>query len=218
MTATASTTPVPSSVEVRHASGLAGCHQRLLPARSVARCSGIPIDPEAAVAKANRWTARQAVRLNLARQASISAFSHTLTKQSRAGMDLGEPPREWAGRPTCAGPGPLSPEWFAIRLTTLGSEVSLGKPWLDMQNKEKPRRSGAQLAVAAVQEAVCRSKAVQHIEAELSVYDRLSLAEQQALLDALETLDPEDDGGRLVIGEDGGLLLERLVPSNGEDS
>ncbi len=36
-------------------------------------------------------------------------------------------------------------------------------------------------------------KAVQHIETELSVYDSLSLAEQQALLAALELLDVADE-------------------------
>ncbi len=36
-------------------------------------------------------------------------------------------------------------------------------------------------------------KAVQHLEAEVSVYDSLSLAEQQALLAALEALDAADE-------------------------
>ncbi len=36
-------------------------------------------------------------------------------------------------------------------------------------------------------------KAAQHIEASVSVYDNLSLAERQALLAALESLDDDDD-------------------------
>ncbi len=36
-------------------------------------------------------------------------------------------------------------------------------------------------------------KAVQHLEAEVSVYDSLSLAEQQALLAALDALDAADE-------------------------
>ncbi len=36
-------------------------------------------------------------------------------------------------------------------------------------------------------------KAVQHLEAEVSVYDSLSLAEQQALIAALEALDAADE-------------------------
>ncbi len=36
-------------------------------------------------------------------------------------------------------------------------------------------------------------KAVQHTEADISVYDSLSLAEQQALLAILESLDVDDD-------------------------
>jgi hypothetical protein len=38
-------------------------------------------------------------------------------------------------------------------------------------------------------------KATQHIEAELSVYDSLSLAEKQTLLDALEVLDGANEEG-----------------------
>ncbi len=37
-------------------------------------------------------------------------------------------------------------------------------------------------------------KATQHIEAELSVYDSLSLAEKQALLEVLESLDVDEEG------------------------
>ncbi len=37
-------------------------------------------------------------------------------------------------------------------------------------------------------------KAVQHIEAEISVYDSLSLADKQALLAALEALDVDEEG------------------------
>ncbi len=37
-------------------------------------------------------------------------------------------------------------------------------------------------------------KAVQHIEAEVSVYDSLSLADKQALLAALEALDVDEEG------------------------
>ena len=36
-------------------------------------------------------------------------------------------------------------------------------------------------------------KPTQHTEADVSVYDRLSLAEQQALLAILESLDVDDD-------------------------
>ncbi len=38
-------------------------------------------------------------------------------------------------------------------------------------------------------------KAVQHIEAEISVYDSLSLAEKEALLAILESLDADDEEG-----------------------
>ena len=50
--------------------------------------------------------------------------------------------------------------------------------------------------LGAIQTALDRGygKAAQHIEAELSVYDRLSLAEQQALLAALEGMDVADEG------------------------
>ncbi len=53
----------------------------------------------------------------------------------------------------------------------------------------------ARVRSGAVQAALDRGygKAVQHIEAELSVYDSLGLAEQQALLAALEMLDVEDE-------------------------
>ncbi len=37
-------------------------------------------------------------------------------------------------------------------------------------------------------------KAVQHIEAEISVYDSLGLAEKQALLAVLESLDVDEEG------------------------
>ncbi len=37
-------------------------------------------------------------------------------------------------------------------------------------------------------------KAVQHIEAEISVYDSLSLADKQALLAALDALDGDEEG------------------------
>ncbi len=49
--------------------------------------------------------------------------------------------------------------------------------------------------LGAIQTAMDRGfgKAVQHIEAELSVYDSLSLAEQQTLLAALEMLDVADE-------------------------
>ncbi len=55
-------------------------------------------------------------------------------------------------------------------------------------------------------------KAVQHIEAELSVYDRLSLAEQQALLAALEML----DAPAVLVTDPMELPAARLLPVNGK--
>ncbi len=51
------------------------------------------------------------------------------------------------------------------------------------------------MRLGAIQAALDRGwgKAAQHLEAEVSVYDSLSLAEQQALLAALEALDAADE-------------------------
>ncbi len=51
--------------------------------------------------------------------------------------------------------------------------------------------------LGAIQAALDRGwgKAVQHTEAEISVYDSLSLDEQQALLAVLESLDAPDEEG-----------------------
>ena len=51
--------------------------------------------------------------------------------------------------------------------------------------------------LGAIQAALDRGwgKAVQHTEAEISVYDSLSLDEQQALLAILESLDAPDEEG-----------------------
>ncbi len=51
--------------------------------------------------------------------------------------------------------------------------------------------------LGAIQTALDRGwgKAVQHTEAEISVYDSLSLDEQQALLAILESLDADDEEG-----------------------
>ena len=52
----------------------------------------------------------------------------------------------------------------------------------------------ARVAAAATLLDRGHGKAVQHIEAEISVYDSLSLAEQQALLAALDTLIDDEEG------------------------
>ncbi len=51
--------------------------------------------------------------------------------------------------------------------------------------------------LGAIQTALDRGwgKAVQHTEAEISVYDSLGLEEKQALLAILETLDADDEEG-----------------------
>ncbi len=51
------------------------------------------------------------------------------------------------------------------------------------------------MRLGAIQTALDRGfgKAAQHIEAEISVYDRLSLAEQQVLLAALDELADADE-------------------------
>ncbi len=66
--------------------------------------------------------------------------------------------------------------------------------------------------LGAIQAALDRGfgKAAQHIEAELSVYDSLGLAEQQALLAALEMLDVEE------VGADGISILAPLEKVNGK--
>ncbi len=60
-----------------------------------------------------------------------------------------------------------------------------------MDDVTAPASAQAAAAVALLDRG--HGKAVQHIEAELSVYDSLSLAEQQALLAALEMLDVADE-------------------------
>ena len=64
---------------------------------------------------------------------------------------------------------------------------------------QQSRRKAQQ---GAIQTALDRGfgKAVQHIEAEISVYDRLSLAEQEVLLAALDQLD----------------LIDAVAPAPGE--
>ena len=58
-----------------------------------------------------------------------------------------------------------------------------------------PDRPHERVRLGALQTAMDRGfgKPVQHIEAEVSVYDSLSLAEQQALLAALDALDAADE-------------------------
>ncbi len=58
--------------------------------------------------------------------------------------------------------------------------------------------------LGAIQTAMDRGfgKAVQHIEAELSVYDSLGLAEQQALLAALDELADADEKTPQLSGPD----------------
>ena len=60
----------------------------------------------------------------------------------------------------------------------------------------KDRKAPHSARVAAANGILDRGygKAVQHIEAEISVYDSLSLAEQQALLAALDTLIDDEEG------------------------
>ncbi len=68
--------------------------------------------------------------------------------------------------------------------------------------------------LGAIQTAMDRGfgKAVQHIETELSVYDSLSLAEQQALLAALEML----DAPAVTVTDAMELPPARLLPVNGK--
>ncbi len=81
----------------------------------------------------------------------------------------------------------------------------------------------ARVRSGAVQAALDRGygKAVQHIEAELSVYDSLGLAEQQALLAALEMLDVADvEVAHGLVEEAGADGVSILVPppnGKGED-
>ncbi len=58
------------------------------------------------------------------------------------------------------------------------------------------RSEDERVRLGALQVAFDRGwgKAAQHIEAEVSVYDRLSLAEQQALLAALDALAEDEEG------------------------
>ncbi len=60
-----------------------------------------------------------------------------------------------------------------------------------MDDVTAPASAQAAAAVALLDRG--HGKAVQHIEAELSVYDSLGLEEQQALLAALEALDAADE-------------------------
>ncbi len=68
--------------------------------------------------------------------------------------------------------------------------------------------------LGAIQTAMDRGfgKAVQHLEAEVSVYDSLSLAEQQALLAALEMLDTP----AVLVTDPMKLPAARLLPANGK--
>ncbi len=61
------------------------------------------------------------------------------------------------------------------------------KPWTKSDDER--------VRLGAIQAALDRGwgKPTQHTEADVSVYDRLGLAEQQALLAALDTLDVEDE-------------------------
>ncbi len=58
-------------------------------------------------------------------------------------------------------------------------------------------KAPASARVAAANSILDRGhgKAVQHIEAEISVYDSLSLGEKEALLAVLESLDVDDEEG-----------------------
>ncbi len=69
--------------------------------------------------------------------------------------------------------------------------------------------------LGALQVALDRGygKAVQHLEAEVSVYDSLSLAEQQALLAALEQLDLDAD----PVIEAPAVALGKLTGNGGTD-
>ncbi len=62
---------------------------------------------------------------------------------------------------------------------------------------EKDAPHSARVAAASILLDRGHGKAVQHIEAEISIYDKLSLDEKQALLDALDAIDgdEEDDPG-----------------------
>ena len=68
--------------------------------------------------------------------------------------------------------------------------------------------------LGAIQTALDRGwgRPTQAIEAEISVYDRLSLAEQQALLAAIEALDPDP-----VIEAPAVALLGKLTGNGGTD-
>ena len=65
-----------------------------------------------------------------------------------------------------------------------------------MDDVTAPASAQAAAAVALLDRG--HGKAVQHIEAELSVYDSLGLAEQQALLALLEGMDVVDEGMDVV--------------------
>ncbi len=78
-----------------------------------------------------------------------------------------------------------------------------------MDDVTAPASAQAAAAVALLDRG--HGKAVQHIEAELSVYDSLGLAEQQALLALLEGMDVADEaepelieGPRELIGNGSG--------------
>ncbi len=66
----------------------------------------------------------------------------------RAGMDRGEPSREWAGEAHLRGTRATIADMVCHQVNHAGLRGFAGKPWLDMQNKERPRRSGAQLSIA----------------------------------------------------------------------
>ncbi len=79
-----------------------------------------------------------------------------------------------------------------------------------MDDVTAPASAQAAAAVALLDRG--HGKAVQHIEAELSVYDSLGLEEQQALLAALEML----DAPAVVVTDPLELPAARLLPMNGK--
>ncbi len=80
-----------------------------------------------------------------------------------------------------------------------------------MDDVTAPASAQAAAAVALLDRG--HGKAVQHIEAELSVYDSLGLAEQQALLALLEGLDVVDEAELL---EAPAVALPGKLTGNGE--
>ncbi len=87
----------------------------------------------------------------------------------------------------------------------------LVKVLLKLTKDKDPR-----VRLGAIQTALDRGygKAVQHVEAEISVFDSLGLDEQQALLEALELLNAPAVVVTHDAGEPAGALLP---PANGKD-